>query len=374
MKCVRGVGCGRRRWRRAGAAALAVAGVAAAGQVSAQAVRGGSGGGLRYDAEAFYYSTLATTPATQQGSYYNELHRPVYGGFYSGVARLSLTQVGGGIDSCTGALLASGKHVLTAAHCVTDFNGDRNVTGGEAAFPTRTTGAYTGRLIEAGIKRVKVHEAFDGDYVHTGHDLAVLTLDRVVPRSANRYALYTGTDEIGKTTVKVGWGTVGTGNGRALDTGLRKGLNTYDATASVMLGSLGGGPLDSVLQYDFDNGKARNDAFGYFFGIANLGLGLPEVTAARGDSGGPTFIDGMIAGVTSYGITLRDDQGKSSDVTVGRVDSSFGEFGGDTRVSSYVGWIQAAMVPEPGTWALALAGLGVVALAARRRRAAAPAA
>jgi len=100
---------------------------------------------------------------------------------------------------------------------------------------------------------------------------------------------------------------------------------------------------DGILQFDFDNLKSANDAFGFFFDIHDTGLGTPEVNSAPGDSGGPTQTNGVITGVTSYGLTLTYNTGKTSDVTPRVVDSSFGEFSGDTRVSQFTSFIDDAM-------------------------------
>ena len=71
---------------------------------------------------------------------------------------------------------------------------------------------------------------------------------------------------------------------------------------------------------------------------SNLGLGTSEVNSASGDSGGPAIHNGNIIGITSYGITLTFNDGTTSDIN-GELDSSFGEFSGDTRVSKYAGFI-----------------------------------
>jgi len=97
----------------------------------------------------------------------------------------------------------------------------------------------------------------------------------------------------------------------------------------------------SVLLYDFDNGLDENDAVGFFFGNSDLGLEDEEVMASFGDSGGPTIVNGVITGVTSYILSLTDGS-DTSDVNK-MVDSSFGEFGGDTRVSKYAHFIYNAM-------------------------------
>ena len=86
------------------------------------------------------------------------------------------------------------------------------------------------------------------------------------------------------------------------------------------------------------DGISGNDAFGFFFGNNDLGLGSAEVNSASGDSGGPAIHNGEIIGITSYGVTLTFNDGTTSDVN-GILDSSFGEFSGDTRVSAYAGFI-----------------------------------
>ncbi len=147
------------------------------------------------------------------------------------------------------------------------------------------------------------------------------------------------------------------------------GQNQWDMTAQTFWS---GAASSSIMMYDFDNGLAANDAFDAYFGVAGLGLGDMEVLAGRGDSGGPTFIDGKIAGITSFGITFTDLEGGlcvpgNPDLVCG-LNNTFGEFGGDTRVSAYAGWI-AASVPEPSEYALMILGLAVLGVALRRTRA-----
>jgi len=99
---------------------------------------------------------------------------------------------------------------------------------------------------------------------------------------------------------------------------------------------------NSVLMYDFDNGSTENDAFGFFFGNSDTGLGNEEVMASFGDSGGPTIANDKIIGVTSYILSLTFNDGTTSDIN-GILDSSFGEFAGDTRVSKYAHFIYNVM-------------------------------
>src|SRR5690606_2556212 len=67
------------------------------------------------------------------------------------------------------------------------------------------------------------------------------------------------------------------------------------------------------------------------------GLGQDEGLIAPGDSGGPAFIDGQIAGIASYIASLsRDNIHPDIDRTI---NSSFGELGFWQRVSHYQQWI-----------------------------------
>ena len=155
-----------------------------------------------------------------------------------------------------------------------------------------------------------------------------------------------GHQEVGRPFVLIGYGEPGHGStgqderGDALPT-KRAGLNRYEAIRDDYL------DVD-FLVYDFDSGLPENNVLEMVGLESDLGFGDDEVCSANGDSGGPTFIGGAIAGVTAFGGTLPE-----ADVT-GDLDSSWGEAGFDTRVSGFREFIldatdgEALFVPEPG--------------------------
>jgi len=252
---------------------------------------------------------------------------------YDGVAQLSLGDFWG--TSCTGGLLGTGAHILTAAHCLTDDFGNLEFWDGTATFELSTGD------VNLSIADIFVHDDWTGD-IYNGYDIAILELTDIAPDTVDRYDIYRNNDEVGKIGDKVGYGGSGNGNvGDVFWDGLkRSGQNRYDASGDLFNQLSSDNFSDALLAYDFDNGLAANDAFGYWFGddYADLGLGLNEVNAGSGDSGSPTFIDGAIAGVTSFMLRVYYLNGISSDID-DALNSSFGEFAFDTRASSYTNWI-----------------------------------
>ncbi len=265
------------------------------------------------------------------------------GGPLDGVGQLILNR-SDGTFICSGSLLLTGEHVLTAAHCVTDENGIINLFSGSVTF----FGNSGTEVISLDAAQTVVPINWDGDYLR-GNDIAVIKLVKEASPDITRYDIDKNkNDDVGTIGEKAGFGASGTGDtGWTFSDGQeRAGKNKYDDFADVWLKLVGfkqGKDFDkgSVLLYDFDNGLAENDAFGFFFRNSDLGLGIEEVSAAFGDSGGPTIVDGKITGVTSYILSLTVGS-KTSDVT-DKLDSSFGEFSGDTRVSKYTKFVENAM-------------------------------
>jgi hypothetical protein len=213
------------------------------------------------------------------------------------------------------------------------------------------------------------------------------------------------------------------------DGGLFAAMANDPSTIYGLYGVEVGGPAASFMLYDFDSGLADNDVYGrladvdgngqpvYGAGTRSytrnqLGVNLAtgpngalqnwEISASPGDSGGPTFVldsDNIwrIAGITSFGLSGAVVDGFCSvggslptpfiPGTTRRVidasrlgstcsispDSSFGEFGGDTRVSYYQNFIdqvlagQFQLTPVPSPAPIGLLGLGALSIMRRRR-------
>lgn len=266
----------------------------------------------------------------------------------------------GYMGACSGVLLGTGMHVLTAAHCA-------NSSPATVYFPTATD---AGAPIY-NIANFQQHP--DYEPLNTSNpaaaDLAVITLASMVDPAVPRYQLYTGSGELGSTFIVAGYGLPGNGaSGVSGSLGtLRSAQNVFDDDPANQLAGFMPG---SFLIFDFDNGNAAQN------GLGGLGLGAAEGVGASGDSGGPLFlfISGVyyIAGIQSFSANVQDGNGVTLFDIDNAVNGTYGEWGGATRVSTYQSWINSitgvnTAVPEPGTFVLA--GLGFAGLLWHRRRA-----
>ena len=312
------------------------------------ALAGGQGRKVGQAAEYAYEARTHYVTADTAGSHVTTPGVSAFGVNVDGVADLIVTR-SDGTFRLTGSLLSTGRHILTAAHGVTDDFGNMNTSSIRATWEL-SSGDVS---VTVGGAAVYVHPQWTGDFLGTGYDLAIIELPDAVG-GVPGYDIYRGSAEVGFQTVKVGYGMAGQGDtGATLASGTKRAvLNSYDddATDFAAVGAVNG---TMQLAYDFDNGLAANDAFGFFFNKYDSGLGSDEGCSAPGDSGGPTFVfaDGtyQIAGVTSYGISLTRSVGKPSTRTSDvdkYLNSSFGEFGVDTRVSSLQSFIDMVLTPD----------------------------
>ena len=247
---------------------------------------------------------------------------------FDGVVRISYTISNQFVYTGTGTLLYDGRAVLTAAHLFYGAVGSTTVE-----FDT-VNGA--GVLAAS---QVVIDPSYDP--INGNNDLALVFLDELAPLSADRYQLYRASDEIDRDVTLVGFGSIGTGDSGAVDnpTDLRlQAKNTIDLTDIEFNPKVNTEwtPRDMIFA-DFDSGNSANDAFGRLASKVDLGTGASEGMIAQGDSGGPAFIDGQVAGVASY--TTSISSGLYQPDVDNLVNSSFGEIGAWQRISAHQEWI-----------------------------------
>lgn len=259
-------------------------------------------------------------------------YRTFPGDGYDGVVRVSF-----GGYSGSGTLLFDGRAVLTAAHLFDGINSSAQVT-----FET-----HSGTQTLAGSK-ILSHPGYDPQ---SNNDLALVWLTSTAPIAAERYGLYREGNEIGQNFTMVGYGRTGSGATGATSSSSTnpirlKSSNLFDADASTLKSYLGSGmawtPLaGSQLVADFDDGSSTHDALGRLIDRSDLGLGSAEGLLASGDSGGPAFLKGQVAGVASYTASLTRGSIRPDIDTVS--NSSFGEIAAWQRVSFYKQWIDQSL-------------------------------
>jgi secreted trypsin-like serine protease len=267
--------------------------------------------------------------------------------FLNGEAALRITFASGQHFGCSGSLVGGGAFVLTAAHCLTDDDGNREATSIALSFAN------------SGLSVTATNYDINPNWVGTiigGGDLAVIKLDTPI-LSIPSYQLDTTSTAVGKVVTLAGYGDTGVGDTGAkphTNTTLRFGRNRYDFDYD---------DVPWVYEYDFD--KVGDDSFNQTGGPA---VGADEVDIGDGDSGGAglMFIDGawQIVGVHEFTICTAPGCDVSRSV--------FGEKAGDTSVFAYRDWLNAeigvAPVPEPATWSLLTIGLVAIGFAVGRRR------
>jgi hypothetical protein len=209
-----------------------------------------------------------------------------YGSTYSLYTRKIVTLSPDGKTPTGTCVLISPHWCLTAAHVV---------EGGTSVI----VDAHDGPRVA---DHVEIHHEYKSER-YNWHDIALVHVAE--PFSLPRYPpLIDKGDDVGSLAAVAGYGMTGpisTGYDRG-DGLLRAGtcvVTSHDGAALICLVRSGGSPLPLCI--------------------------------APGDSGGPLFIDGRLAGINSF--TRRDGKG----VTRSRI----GEESGHIRVSLYLGWIRS---------------------------------
>lgn len=266
-------------------------------------------------------------------SFMDSRNRSFVGDGYDGVVRISVASYVG-----TGVLLWDGRAILTAAHLFSHGSSTANVQ-------VETTGG----TLSLGSARTSVIPSYDPS--QGNDDLALVWLSTGAPVAANRYGIYRNSDEIGQTLAMVGYGLPGTGDAGELSSyrgpAMRlKAYNQFDADAASLKKVLGTTmswtpTAGSQLVADFDNGTATQDALGRILQVGSTGLGIAEGLIAPGDSGGPAFLNRLVAGIASYTTSLSSG-GTPPDVD-NVTNSSYGEIAAWQRVSFYQRWIDQSL-------------------------------
>ena len=316
----------------------------------------------------------------------------------SGTVALIMEYSNGDRFICSGSVMADGRSIATAAHCVSGGAGTAN--------PLKTTvHFYNGnpdeRAVTPGASETRsvtayfVHPEYTGEVIDQ-NDIAILRINKEAPASAQRYDLFTTNDLTGTQFNVAGYGTrstTGGNNGNTPPFGartgfLREGDNIYDYAwgdarfqgffTDVIAGENFFGTADIEFSFisDFDNGTQAQDQsrrianalglgpIGNTLFPINFGVGAREVGIAGGDSGGPGFVDGKLATINSYGLTFGTNFGDFG----GGLNSGWGEFSGYVPVYIHTDFIATTAVPEPASWAMLIMGFGLTGATMRRRR------
>ncbi len=278
------------------------------------------------------WAIVITTGDPNSSAYTVSYQESVGGVNLSGVVKVT-SSIGG----CTGSLLGDGYSILTAAHCVK--SGSSLATGITASFQGASG------FVPFTVDLTSVDPAYNGDAT-MGGDLAVLRLSSAAPSWASRYSLFSGAMPTTDSILLAGYGLSGTGTtGANLGYGtLRAGTNqyvtnaaAYDWSSTLLLGQF----------YDVNTPSTNALADPTPYSASD------EVMIAHGDSGGPSFYNGSIIGVHDLLVCVSVTSSCSTPPSISpSLNSYFGQIFADVSVSSNLNWIQAQMVPEPGTFTL----------------------
>lgn len=312
-------------------------------------------------------------------------------------ARLSFTTPAGGY-ACSGTLLQGGQYVLTAAHCADDYS--------SMTVNFQFAGGVAGVTRTVAVGDATIHPLWTGVWnndADRGIDLAILKLSS--PVTTIQGLALSNTNDMGKTMLVAGYGTTSNGG-----SGVSPGWNdsayghygynvadvdskTFNQVADQYVPGWGYSAsyyAGTTYMFDFDNPNGTgNNTLGLIASAtgnqwaSGAGLGANEAIIAGGDSGGGDYVwtgsQWVLSGVHSWGWQGGGADGACTPFGLTGCDisataaSSYGDLSGSTAVFDQLAWINGVTgvvaVPEPGTYALMLAGVLGLAGATRRRKA-----
>ncbi|WP_426103316.1 trypsin-like serine protease [Massilia sp. TSP1-1-2] len=292
---------------------------------------------------------------------------------FSGVVSINI-RFDGASYICSGALVGR-RQVISAGHCV-------DVTGAGTVIDLNAPGNDVRVVFNDGVANsvitasaVSLNPAYQGfgkcplgvTAFCLNDDLSVITLGADAPASARIYKVAVNELQAGTRVTMAGYGTSGDGiNGFTVGADFRikrTGENYVDLFDGDDEQGFGG-PRE-VWYADFDG--AGQDTFCDFFDACSPQLpNNREAGIGGGDSGGPSFVN-------MYGELMLVANNTFGGWFNGQEPGTFGTYFGGVVLASYADYLVEAtdgnitLVPEPA--GLALFGLGLALLGARRRRA-----
>ena len=215
--------------------------------------------------------------------------------------------------SGSGVLISGGAYILTAAHLFNNYIYRQSID---------IISADGTQMDDA---QVYIHHSWDKMGSDFNHDIAMIRLSS--PVASSGLSLWRGGSHETTPFLLTGFGNAGA---------LHTGTNIFDGDASLLNPLFDKSVIEnSQVFYDYDNGLFVQNSSNNLFNIESTHIATANETIGKfGDSGGGLLVDNQVAAISSY--IFRDSRYDINDV----VDSSYGEVGVATNVTSYIPWIE----------------------------------